>query len=889
MAKKKLFKSKSNFTLRRLHQSGNYGNIYERDYMTIINTGTAPEGQIPVYNSPSFKLSVRSGYNGKKKYKYGEWLENPGECGGNFWTLSCMPVSNSKSSRIILKPHTHRLTDFACYGSARLLIDSTINNIIRAYPGELYVTNDLVTRSGILESIENTSDLHKDTESQELYLVDNPLMIDILQASIPEDNIMSPLRYFCQSEYDYNLIDKNGTVLISGEEVRTANNNNPNGNHIKLWKIIHNYVPDNICLVDGMLIATVIFGDTTKTTDKFIEFKCYYYNNDIIYTSTKDKEGFRVRPNDTIINQYFESLSDFEKILLNQYTDYTARFDTYFEDEETGWYYVDKTYQWPTSLGGWNLSIAGVPYNIYLEDLHKLADGYDTLFCNAIWRTMTHDAVSNFDLTIKHNDDLDITSQSRLQQIIHVIGRQFDEIKKYADNIKNCNTITYEQDNNTPDYFLSDNLSMSGWEVKNILNGIDENIVTEPMYGARTIGYNTSDANNEFMRRLQLNSKPILSSKGTKKCIEDLMGVFGFHSIDWLTRYYGNNIQANDLAKAFIMIEYVYIANGYTNNKSAEDVLDNVRKFNQLKDNFSNEGINNEEYIDNYQGLPLVEVTIGDKTRLVPWFDKNKEYDSHLYFQMKGGWGGYDNNGKTIYDYSISQINYVKSIDDLYTLTYGFLHNNQVYYVQSTDKYYKLVNKENFQLPESWVLLTQEEVSQYINIVDNNKGNNPHTGEYDNGVSYLQAFNTLFKDATFENCRNDIVNENLSYGFNVIRQADSTKCLFYGNLYLGNTENVAPLRGKNKIKPYNFFDGDSYDEAASLSVINSKELHIIFDETYKDFIKNDVLFYLKQIIPSTTIFSYSFEKIEKDYEKTFQARTHLVACDNNTCPINGLA
>ena len=47
MAKKKLFKSKSNFTLKRLHQSGSYGNIYERDYTTIANTGAAPKGQIP--------------------------------------------------------------------------------------------------------------------------------------------------------------------------------------------------------------------------------------------------------------------------------------------------------------------------------------------------------------------------------------------------------------------------------------------------------------------------------------------------------------------------------------------------------------------------------------------------------------------------------------------------------------------------------------------------------------------------------------------------------------------------------------------------------------------------------------------------------------------------
>ena len=50
-------------------------------------------------------------------------------------------------------------------------------------------------------------------------------------------------------------------------------------------------------------------------------------------------------------------------------------------------------------------------------------------------------------------------------------------------------------------------------------------------------GYTASDANNEFLRRLFLNSNNIFSKKGTKQAIEDLMGVFGFHSQDWYDKY----------------------------------------------------------------------------------------------------------------------------------------------------------------------------------------------------------------------------------------------------------------------------------------------------------------------------------------------------------------
>ena len=106
MAKKKLFKSKGNFTIKRLHQSGSYGNIYERDYTTIANTSVIPSGQIPIYSSPSFKLSIRGNTNNQKKYRYSNWVNNPLSCDGNnpnTWTLGCMPKPNKKDGEIVLK------------------------------------------------------------------------------------------------------------------------------------------------------------------------------------------------------------------------------------------------------------------------------------------------------------------------------------------------------------------------------------------------------------------------------------------------------------------------------------------------------------------------------------------------------------------------------------------------------------------------------------------------------------------------------------------------------------------------------------------------------------------------------------------------------------------
>ena len=103
MTKKKLYKSKTNFTLRRLHQSGTYGTIYERDYTTVTNFPSNDNGQLSIYASPSFKLTIRPGSNGQKKYRHGDWLINPNSCTSDNtnWTFNCLPEPNKTDSKIL--------------------------------------------------------------------------------------------------------------------------------------------------------------------------------------------------------------------------------------------------------------------------------------------------------------------------------------------------------------------------------------------------------------------------------------------------------------------------------------------------------------------------------------------------------------------------------------------------------------------------------------------------------------------------------------------------------------------------------------------------------------------------------------------------------------------
>ena len=894
MAKKKLFKSKTNFTLKRLHQSGSYGSIYERDYTTVFKS-PADDSQISIYASPSFKLTIGAGLNGRKKHQYGQWLVNPNtSCGGtNSWTLGCLPASNVNDTKIVLKPNTRRLTDFVCYSSAHDLIKATLMNIVANFPAEIFVTDNTLNASGIFEtdmSLRNTPMY----DCKHMFIIDNPFKIDLLQKTIPTGSEVSPLRYLCESWGEYTVIDNEGNVIADGRSFKECNETNCN-RILSFYKT--ELEADKDCLVNGDLLGVAHFSTLDSSGDvvneeRILTIKCIYYNNNIIYLA--DRSGYRLRLNNEIINNFFNNLDDFSGALLNQYTDYTAIFETYEETEKYGWIMYEKKYKWPLTNGGWNIAINGIPYSNYLNDLSKLAIGYDVLFTNSIWRDMVHESISNMDLTMISNGEEENIDSSKIKQLLTIVGRQFDEIKKYADNIKNANRFSYSQDNNAPDYFLPDYLELSGWEPKEIFNEIPDDITTDPMYGARTLGYTPSDANNEFMRRLQLNSKQILSEKGTKRCIEDLMALFGYHSTDWLRSYYGplntNNEKWDEkfLRKAFMMIEYVYVADGYAFEEDADTIVEEVRFLNSLKDNSTADESENTD-VTPYDGLPIVEVTYDGTTRIVPWFDRNAEYDTKMYFQMKGGWARNDGNGvdePQVYDYTISKIHYVDTMEELFNLLSYTLDKFGVYYVGSNQNYYRLKDEMKYDTEEGWELLSLNEINYIEKIVDNNKGNNPHTGQYDGGAEFYEAFGELFKDSKFNNTRNDISNLKFNYGFNITRQADSTKCLFFN--VNANEDNATGLRGENRIVPHNFFGTNLYDEAASLSVINSKELHIIFDDAYRKFLEKDVLPYVKQIIPSTTIFSYSFEHLDGEDGKLYKARTHKVICDGEICPIYGV-
>ena len=192
--------------------------------------------------------------------------------------------------------------------------------------------------------------------------------------------------------------------------------------------------------------------------------------NIAIVTNLNDEWTYRIRPNQKIIDDYYNSLDVFERLLLDDGNSFTSYFEA-INENDYGYYTKIEKFRFPTTYGGYNLGGSGLAFSKYLEGLIEIGEFYDQRFSDNLWRSMTHESIKNFDWTYtRHYTPGDehpyVEGGAKIQKIIRLYGREFDEIKSYIDAISDVNTITYDNVNNLPDYFFTDKLEDDGWDVK---------------------------------------------------------------------------------------------------------------------------------------------------------------------------------------------------------------------------------------------------------------------------------------------------------------------------------------------------------------------------------------------------------------------------------------
>lgn len=840
----------SNYVLRKRHQSVSGGTVYERDFMTTTNLGQWDSGSIP-YGESNFRFVYRPTSNSKKAPTNLQWES---------WDLNKVNgYEKTSEDEVKLKPNYSSLLDFAYYGSCTELVKSTISKIIRSFPPTLIV--------GETHVINNVS----------YNIVENPFEMDLFTALESTETVDELLKDDKMS-YDSGRTWGYMSEAWSGYTI--------DGTDINSYSIVKH----DPCSNDGILREVRL--------NRCVIYEIKAYGSSYLFTKGSLSNGDTISPKKELIEEYFSKLDDFEKLLLNRDSNplYTARLD-WPHETETGFKTYKKDFTWPSNSDG-SIDIISTKYGEYVKDLLDLAEFYDENYTDNLWRMLTHDSIKNMDSTFsmpgKDEDEEDYNiGTSRMQGLLWAIGRQFDDIKRAIDNIKYSNRITYQGDNNLPDYYLMDTLNLSGWETYDIGEALSG--YTTPAYSSFGIKdvHDYTDASVEFLKNLKLNTNAIFSRKGTKQSIEYVLGLFGLISKDFARAKYKREhngsldgwSEASDITKwDYEINEYVAVAKGINGSPSE------IEKWNRTRAEYPTSA--GEVGLDGFYGIPVAEVVVDNgMSYIVPWFDNGERYDAGTYFQMYGGWL---KSGNT-YGETIKYLHAVDTFDDLSDVTEDKLYSHRICYVIDEDKYYKKGEGDSAEWTE---IGSGDTKVQYLNsIIERKDGNNPHVGYgyYDSGEEYIDRFRKLFKyevenDSADKQMFKD--DENMAYdcdtgdlnpeigtlGFNIDgKSVDSQKVWYFKNTANnGECKNLSDLSGtdsacsaytpdcdnifKTEMEPHNFEGGGINEEGAENSIINLKNIKLtiytMFSEFKESYFKECILPYVTQVIPSTAIFEY---------------------------------
>lgn len=882
------YKTKADYTiLRKRHQNASNGDIFENDYMTISPMDTIfSEDQDIISSDSNFKFSYRINNNLQKKHAKSGWVKTAD--GSEEWTINDAISGGtiSDESKIRIKPNYNSLKDFAYYGSAVELVRGSLNDIIQNFPAELYFSEK--TLKSELEKVNDNV-----TVPDTWKLISNDFGINAHVDNVNASNVYNPLRYLSLSIDSYNLINGDRITPLTGITITTSNAT----------------CDDDLT---GKTIATAVTSGVTIYT-YLMGGKTYLYYKESF------NEKLRIRPNDDVVDEYFATIDEFEYVLLNRDSKplYMSSFDTPYETDK-GNFYKKETYIWPSKYD-WNPDIESIGYENYVERLISLAEFHDEYDSNNIWRSMTHEAIKNLDWTfVRENgndiEDLSKIDSSKIEVFLQLYGRQFDGLKRYIDTIKYSNQVSYNEKNNLPDYCLTDSVGNSGWDVKPLIATGKSEFYSDILYNNMSKGYSEVEANNNFMRNLKLNSRYILSNKGTREGIAALLGLLGI---------YNGEYEINEhvaIAKGNASKNYCHFVDGLTNMiyPNAEDIeFVNMKKQSLLDDYEGNV----------YEGIAVKEIKTDNGSYVVPWYVNGKKYDNGMYFQCDGGWGKIKSNFYPlninvdctpitafsptkieIYEETQNYLKFASDLNEMLDFTNSVIKNGMIVYVTDIENaasygfigndlshYFVLIDKDKSTTANGWYAVTQTELNNastayaeriiYLeSIRESTEGNNSHTGEgnYDDGKSYVNKLNSIFGGAIENNdltrfTTADIQNAISGYTFNITTgYEDNKKCWYFGKgdgkWLMPESEDEGPdTKGMEYMNDVvNPEEGPKSDVPAANSIVNLKNVNIIFyypfDEEeqtilplktdFKKYLLNVVMPYLEQVIPSTTIMTY---------------------------------
>lgn len=834
--------------------------IFERDWVTIGSQLNFGPGKIPYYNNGNFIFTTSPTPFFQKRYKNGITVAT--------WTYNDVKEASSTVNQIQFDEYTEDIRSFAYYGSCVEFLRATIEKIIYEFPGNITLSEDKLE---IPPTTENGDYTYING-----YIVNNPFQIDLHTKDVHLQQYDNELRFLSHSWQKYKVNGQPITSYVISDWKGDLDCPQNDQYYIKKAPVVTVTINGNIVLEGYMLDRDIIF--------------CY------------EGQDLVIQPKEEIIETYFNTLKGFEKQLLTRKTKplYTNKFITPIE-YNLGYLYYNRTYTWPSD--GYCIDITSTKYIDFINKLSDMAELYDELWTDNLWRRMTHEAIKNYDWTytrefIDGDEEDNVDGGERMHKVLNIIGRVFDDIKLSIDTIKRQNKTTYNGDRNVPNALLSDKLELFGWDIystiptyKNENNEtvsaseetitqevLDEYIKNEVEVNDKKIypdkWYPTSNPNKitfadvdvEFMRRLLLSTRRIFETKGTRQSIDMIMGLFGYGDSDY---------EIKEHYRTVTPMEYDKVIDQKTNETLGDRIvrLNNQEKQMELLYDEDASGIPVASFIGGYdeQGNP--------KTYLIPYYDQTKMYDGNLYFQNKGGWFYKKDGESTEIDFSkwtetLSYLHVVSQVKDLLNVNPFGIRNGDIYYVANLNDYIDYTETTDTLYSHFFVMeneLMPEEISSWVNI-------NLEDGFYEGNIDYeddkASLYDSYAKKAKYldtiipYNIGNnphvgygdyDMGNEFFEYMKKPFKYALIKK--YFASPYYEEADNIDFGEELLDRKDAQY----DIEDDKKIQIINNNDTYYLNDKViffknnidndeYKKYFKTVIINYLMQVIPSTAIF-----------------------------------
>lgn len=708
-------------------------------------------------------------------------------------------------------------------------------------------------------------------------------------------------------------------------------------------------------------------------------------NSEIVYLS--NNTDIHIRPKEEFIVDFYNNCNNFEKLILARDTHpkYKSLFSVIKENEH-GYYREMEEFVFPTSEGGYNVDASSYGFSKFTTRLSEIGEYYDEFFTDNLYRSMTHEAIKNFDWTYTRefyqgDEQQFVIGGERVQKALRVFAREFDEILSYINNIKNSNRITYDERSNIPNYFLTDSVESKGWDVKlvypyelkeymeddsgntitnasgNVIyvdsyveqeqldnkigdnyiirqfsqnpkkevfpyteNLIDENIRDGYFISCDTGGtrvndyvceyknsiynlisakdentvkkfrlknkirsftderpYTYFDANNEFMKRLAINSPYIWRHKGTIEGIEMLLGMFGLKSQRWVDRL-GDGCRESGVTADYDVTEYTSFTNRIEEEWDAVHQMYRMDWINSTKtivydyrstSNYTKYGASDWTSYLSYQGLPVtykdetVQVDSGGtvinepyirisplsaqsatsnsaesftridgnnapvmRRYLYPRFSPYEQLDGNPYYQMNGGWMAKTlTNGKKVYNFQYDvddNISYTCEVASGTATSSGTTDNHPIYKetvrnIRSVENIQKLVSTPSDKVVKNSIYYVSH-IEKDIAVINNSvyKINYEYSGNESKPLMYV----VLTKNGGYIKIGNDRFFDESIVVYTKTKVVEQGHEPMFGDY--GLIESIIPLTDKSdgySIKAYISYDVDGEGKKSNFDFV----------------------------------------------------------------------